>query len=168
VAACVADVAAVETALDPALLQGHEADISSAPVVVLDGNLSHGALQVHVLERYKWRLPGLLAGYLRSVQFAACSLFKIYYLLCAMCSLLFVQTFFFLCFVQYAACSLVETLPVLCNVQPAPCSRFHICSVQCAACSLFETSFCCLQCAACSLFGTSFYRAASAAPQQSC
>lgn len=46
VAACVADVGAVETALTPSLLQSYEDRIRAAPLVVLDGNLSSAALQV--------------------------------------------------------------------------------------------------------------------------
>lgn len=47
VAACVADVALLETALTPDLLrQGFSQQIGAAPLVVLDGNLSAAAIEV--------------------------------------------------------------------------------------------------------------------------
>lgn len=49
VAACVADVAALEQYLTPQLLRQHIADIQSAPFVLLDGNLSPEAILVSSL-----------------------------------------------------------------------------------------------------------------------
>ncbi len=46
VAACVADVDALEELLTPQLLRQHRADIQSAPIVLLDGNLSPEAILV--------------------------------------------------------------------------------------------------------------------------
>ena len=48
VAACVADVAALENTLTPQLLAGFQAALARAPLVVLDGNLSAAALQVQI------------------------------------------------------------------------------------------------------------------------
>lgn len=46
VAACVADVDALEQHLTPELLTQHRTDIQSAPFVLLDGNLSPEAILV--------------------------------------------------------------------------------------------------------------------------
>ena len=48
-AASVADVAALEAQLSPALLQQHREHIQTAPIVMLDGNLSPASLLVRPL-----------------------------------------------------------------------------------------------------------------------
>ncbi len=51
VAACVADVGALERELTARLLRRHQPDIAGAPVVLLDGNLSAEALEVWQMHR---------------------------------------------------------------------------------------------------------------------
>ena len=46
VAASVADVAALEAQLSPALLRQHTAHIQAAPIVMIDGNLSPASMLV--------------------------------------------------------------------------------------------------------------------------
>lgn len=45
-AASVADVAAIEAELTPALLRQHRAHIQAAPIILLDGNLSLASIEV--------------------------------------------------------------------------------------------------------------------------
>ena len=45
-AASVADVAALEAQLSPALLRQHRAHIQAAPIVMIDGNLSPASMMV--------------------------------------------------------------------------------------------------------------------------
>ena len=51
VAACVADVGALEQELTPRLLRHHRPHFAAAPLVMLDGNLSAEALEVTHMQR---------------------------------------------------------------------------------------------------------------------